>query len=283
MKLADLLTERQDHNKLPRPEPEVFSGDFLEYPIWIKAFETFIEGKTKTSAERLYYLGKFTTGEAKEAIRGLLSLDSQEAYVRAKKILTSRFGNTFLLSNAYRKKIENWPQIASNDGPGLRRFSDFLQHCRTAMESIEYLNVLNDPEENQKILNKLPSHLVNRWIRIVDRRITDDSSDEDEEAKPFKAVPRTSYPTFAKFCKFLKREARISCNPVTFQRFLKNEDPKKVSKVRAFAVSSVASQTVSALDRGEKAAKKRSCVFCKGMHELEICEKFIQIPLEKKR
>ena len=283
MMLADLLTERQDHNKLPRPKPEVFSGDFLEYPIWIKAFETFIEGKTKTCAERLYYLGKFTTGEAKEAVRGLLSLDSQEAYVRAKKILTSRFGNTFLMSNVYRKKIENWPKIAPNDGPGLRRFSDFLQHCRTAMESIEYLNVLNDPEENQKILNKLPSHLVNRWIRIVDRRIAEDSSNEDEEAKPSKAVPRTSYPTFAEFCKFLKREARISCNPVTFQRFLKNEDPKKVSKVRAFAVSSVASQTISALDRGEKAAKKRSCVFCKGMHELEICEKFVQIPLEKKR
>ena len=169
MKLADLLTERQDHNKLRRPEPEVFSGDFLEYPIWIKAFETFIEGKMKTSAERLYYLGKFTAGEVKEAIRGLLSLDSQEAYIRAKKILTSRFGNTFLVSNAYRKKIENWPKIASNDGPGLRRFSDFLQHCRTAMESIEYLNVLNDPEENQEILNKLPSHLVNRWIRKVDR------------------------------------------------------------------------------------------------------------------
>lgn len=137
-KLADLLTERQDHNKLPRPEPEVFGGDFLEYPIWIKAFETFIEGKTKTSAERLYYLGKFTTGEAKEAISGLLSLDSEEAYVRAKKILTRRFGNTFLVSNAYRKKIESWPKIASNDGPGLRRFSDFLQHCRTAMDSIQY-------------------------------------------------------------------------------------------------------------------------------------------------
>ena len=97
MKLADLLTERQNHNKYPRPQPEVFSGDFHDYPIWITAFETFIQGRTKTSDERLYYLGKFTMGEAKEAIRGILSLDSQETYVRAKNIFTSRFGNTLLV------------------------------------------------------------------------------------------------------------------------------------------------------------------------------------------
>ena len=112
-RLADLLVERQDHNKLPCPQPEVFSGDFLQYPIWIKAFKTFIKGKTKSSAERLYYLSKFTSGEAKESICGLLSLNSEEAYLRAKKILVTRFGNAFLVSNAYclqkedRKLAEN--------------------------------------------------------------------------------------------------------------------------------------------------------------------------------
>ena len=73
------------------------------------------------SSEHLYYLSKFTSGEAKEAISSLLSLDSEEAYVKAKKILMNRFGNAFLLSNAYRK-IENWLKIPPNDVPGLRRF-----------------------------------------------------------------------------------------------------------------------------------------------------------------
>ncbi len=282
-KLADLLTERQDHNKLPRPQPEVFSGDFLQYPILIKAFETFIEGKTKSSAERLYYLSKFTTGEAKEAISGLLSLDSEEAYVKAKKTLVSRFGNAFLVSNAYRKKIESWPKIGSNDGLGLRRFSDFLQHCKTAMNSIQYLSVLNDPEENQKILNKLPAHLVNRWIRVVDRSLTDDPSDDEADEKMSKTASETNYPTFADFCKFLKKEARIACNPVTFQRFSKNEDPKKVPKVKSFAVNSVASQTMNVPTHPERVAKKTICVFCKEPHELELCKKFLEINFEKRR
>ena len=129
MKLADVLTQRQDRDSLPCPEPEVFKGDLLRYPMWIKSFETFIEQKTKDPSERLYYLRKFTAGEAKEAVSGLLPLDSEEAYIKAKKTLASRFGDPFLVSIAYRRKISEWPRILLKDGPGLRRFSDFLLHC----------------------------------------------------------------------------------------------------------------------------------------------------------
>ena len=100
-KLADVLTQRQDRDSLPRPEPEVFKGDLLRYPMWIKSFETFIERKTKDPSERLYNLSKFTTDGAKEAVSGLLPLDSEEAYIEVKEILASRFGDPFLVSNAY--------------------------------------------------------------------------------------------------------------------------------------------------------------------------------------
>ena len=52
-KLDDVLTQRQDRDSLPHPEPEVFKGDLLRYPMWIKSFETFIERKTKDPSERL--------------------------------------------------------------------------------------------------------------------------------------------------------------------------------------------------------------------------------------
>ena len=79
------------------------------------------------------YLSKFTTDGAKEAVT---LVDSEEAYIEAKKILSSRFGDRFLVSNAYQKKISEWPRILPKDGPGLRRFSDFRQHCYTAMHSV---------------------------------------------------------------------------------------------------------------------------------------------------
>ena len=37
----------------------------------------------------------------------------------------------------------------SNDDYGFRK-SDFFHRCLTAMNTVEYLNFLNDPEENQK-------------------------------------------------------------------------------------------------------------------------------------
>ena len=75
-RLANLLAQRQDRDSLPRPEPEVFSGDPLDYPTWKKSSETFIERKTKDPSD---LLDKYTSGESKEAISGLLSLNSADA------------------------------------------------------------------------------------------------------------------------------------------------------------------------------------------------------------
>lgn len=90
------------------------------------------------------------------------------------------------------------------------------------MHSIRYLEVLNDPEENQRILRKLPNHLVSRWSRIVDKSI----EEEREEGHSREALGPTEvnstenargakYPSFEEFCRFLKTEARIACNPIT--------------------------------------------------------------------
>ena len=48
------------------------------------------------------------------------------------------------------------------------------------MNTFEYLNILNDPEENQKTIRKLPSYLVTRWSRIVDEWVTADELEDDE-------------------------------------------------------------------------------------------------------
>ena len=37
------LLEIKSQNRLPLPEPGIFSGDHLKYPTWIRAFESFVE------------------------------------------------------------------------------------------------------------------------------------------------------------------------------------------------------------------------------------------------
>lgn len=120
MQLADLLSERRTRDSLPLPEPEIFRGDLLHYPKWLKSFQTIVEDETSQPAKRLYYLRRYTSGEAKEAISGYTTLDTAEAYEEAKAVLKNRYGNPFLIANAYRKKINEWPKVKPNDGVSLR-------------------------------------------------------------------------------------------------------------------------------------------------------------------
>ena len=152
----------------------------------------------------------------KEAIQGLLQVRTPESYNKAKKILANRFGNPFSVGEAYMKKIERWPKILPNDGPGLRRFSDFLVSCKTAMDSIRYLEILNSPAENKKMYGKLPTYIVHRWSRVVQRWTTIDEEDEDNYRIQAGKLDSTvhAYPPFSEFCTFLRREADVACNTV---------------------------------------------------------------------
>ena len=90
-KLADLLSNKRDN--LPRMEQEVFTGELLRFPIWIKSFEAIIESHTDSSSERLYFLSKYTSGAAREAIEGVFSLECEEAYIQAKHTGVSIWGS----------------------------------------------------------------------------------------------------------------------------------------------------------------------------------------------
>ncbi len=84
LQVISKLLEAQSQNRLPLPEPGTFSGDPLQFPIWLKAFETLIESRTLNPAERLHFLGKYVTGEAKELIKGFMLLDGEDAYSESK-------------------------------------------------------------------------------------------------------------------------------------------------------------------------------------------------------
>ena len=58
-------------------------------------------------------------------VENLFVLSNENAYDDAKKLLDERFGDAFTIANAFRNKLEIWPEIPSRDGPSLRKFSDF--------------------------------------------------------------------------------------------------------------------------------------------------------------
>ncbi|KAF0305111.1 hypothetical protein FJT64_023225 [Amphibalanus amphitrite] len=200
--LAKLLTEKNNENRLPVLEPELFTGNIEKFPVWIKGFETYVEHRTSCPIERLHFLGRYTDGAAHSAIAGFLHLRTSDAYTKAKEKLVSRYGNDYLLANSYSKRLRDWPVIRGGDNKGLQQLANFLEHCLMASSAIAGMRTLDDPYTVQLVLKKLPYYVSDRWKRVVDSTV-------------FGRSPR--YPTFAAFVDFITTEARIACGPVSMQ------------------------------------------------------------------
>lgn len=197
--LVQALHDTMALTRLPAPEPSVFSGDPLKFIEWSTSFKALIERRCTNPADRLFYLQKYISGEARSVLEGNFYRKDEDAYNQAWEALNARYGHPFVIQRAYREKLNNWPKISSRDSVKLRQYSDFLTACSNAMPHIKGLQVLNDCEENQRMLQKLPDWVTSRWNRHVTKQLQ-----ETHE-----------YPSFKEFAKFLAHEADVACNPVT--------------------------------------------------------------------
>ena len=251
--LAEAISSAFNMARLPPPEPFIFDGDPLKYPDWIFAFDNLIDNKRCGVIEKLHYLKRYVSGRALAVVEGYFLLQSQDAYQRAREDLRKRFGNPFIISEAFRTKIKHWPAIKPRDGEGLRCFSDFLQQCNTAQLSIADLRVLDDNRENKKMLQKLPEGIAHRWVRYVTTY----------------TQKHGAFPKFSVFCRFVSKEAEIACNPLLkdfMSQNIKSELLKRRHEKQTFATQQIEQK----LDKTTSVVNKTSmhnqyqkqCVHC---------------------
>ena len=93
--------------------------------------------------ERLYFLGQYTTGKAREVIKGCLQRRSNDAYDEAKDLLQRQFGDPFSIASARITKLSTWPQIKPNEGGVLRNFAITLEQAQSAMKGMSHMQDLN--------------------------------------------------------------------------------------------------------------------------------------------
>ncbi len=153
---------------------------------------------------------------------------------------------------------------------GLQAFSDFLNACQGALPHVKGLQILNDYQENQKLVQKLPDWAISRWNHQVTQSLTDNRE----------------YPTFKEFATFVSTEAEIACNPITSFHALRNSElavekvnlkETKRSKVWVLTTqSSIENQDVV------KSVNKAPCMLCqKNSHQLNNCSNFLSKSLEE--
>ena len=142
------------------------------------------------------------------------------------------------------------------------------------MERIGSLRVLNDDQENRKLVSKLPRWASNRWSRLAYHW--------KEENKGF--------PPFSEFVKFVVKEADIACDPVLSSSLFSEEDSSKISSKeskiakpprRRLQGANTFATSLSKEGKGTGERKRlpasiiKSCIICNGAHDLDVCLEFM--------
>ena len=271
--LSALIAENQRISSLPIQEPPIFNGNYFDYPVFMRAFETIIETRVSANKERLYFLNKYTTGKAKDVIKGFVTLTSGDSYRQAKDLLGRRFGDPHRVSNAYKSRLKNWPQIGEGQSNDLQAFSDFLGQCEEAMRSMQFLSDLDSVEVLKQVSSKLPSYSGVKWCRHA------------FELK--KNHGRTV--TFHDLVKFVETEADLATDPVFSPDALKSERKKPSEKDKKAGhktqrqppnLNSMVTTTGDPLRTNTSTSdpkgqsKSRICPACSKDHTLSSCDEF---------
>ena len=153
--------------KLPKAEIMSFDGSPLNYYLFMKTFENSVEKCTEDYSLRLQLLIQYCTGKAKETIKCCGMMSGKDGYVKAKKLLEERFGEKYVVSNAWIEKLSEGPPISQNDREALLDMDDDLESCEITLAVAGRLNQINNEDKMMKILRRVPLYLRSRWQKRV--------------------------------------------------------------------------------------------------------------------
>ncbi|KAK3719410.1 hypothetical protein QZH41_004702 [Actinostola sp. cb2023] len=261
-----MLANQQRISSLPVQEPPTFNGDFFEYPTFVRAFEAIIENKVSSDRDRLYFLNKYTVGKANDVVKGFVTLNTDDGYKEARKLLAQRFGDPFHVAQAYKSKLKEWPQILEGDGAGVQSLSDYLVSCREAMKTMDCLLELNSTETLIQISAKLPSYVGTKWCRHA----------HELKQKTKKTI------LFSDLVEFVKTEANLATDPAFSPDILKRERNKEKSQDKEskrqlynrrvpYASTHYTSTSATREDEGVNVSQ---CPSCSKNHSLDDCQEF---------
>lgn len=161
--ITEVLVKQQRLSSLPPFSIPMFKGDPLEYKFFIRAFEHGIEDKTENCKDRLYFLEQFTMEQPRELVRSCQHMEPSRGYKEAKRLLKKHYGDDFKIATAHIDKALSWPSIKADNAEALQAYSVFLTGCSKTMDSIEYMEEMDNPTTMRTILSKLPYKLKEKW------------------------------------------------------------------------------------------------------------------------
>ena len=269
--LTKVLVECHQRASLPQRTLSPFNGDPLQYNAFMRAFLHSVEEKTTNPRDRLCYLEQFTRGEANTMVHSCMyNADPELAYKQAKAVLQKNYGNKYRITNAIIKRVEEWPEIKTDDAGKLNNFSLCLTELLNTAKNLNQCNEIDHSNNIKMVISKLPYCLKEKWCHTADYI-------QEEKGKCIQFVDVVT---------FVAKETRVLSNPVyedikgpqrrTDTTHSNVSQPGKPRNERQGFSTNITSQ------RQEQSTSKY-CLYCKmSSHDLEICRHLGAKPYEER-
>lgn len=183
------LIKNQERSLLPRHEPDIFDGnDVTCFRPFMHAFERIIDLHCDDNADKYYLLDKYTAGRAKQLVRSCDNGNPSEAYSKAIAVLHKKYGNEYVISEAYLNKLQAWPDIKSEDPKAVEDLSLYLTTCLNLMSSSDGMKQLNNHKDIRNVVQKLPFDMRKGWRKQTCKFIEEGTNIEFRHLEEFVAL-----------------------------------------------------------------------------------------------
>ena len=152
-----------DLMNLPKVSMMTFDGDPMQYHIFMNAFNTCIDSANVPPASKLNRLFELCKGKARTVINPCALGDATAGYERAKKLLKERFGDDYVISEAWVSKITSGPDVKGNNSDSLQAFTDDVRGCVETLRSMDRLQEVDTRSRLVQLMQRLPENLQSRW------------------------------------------------------------------------------------------------------------------------
>ena len=238
---------------LPRLELPYFNGEPTDFPIFQQIFDEVVHKAPIDDAAKLARLLQFCKGRAHDAIRSCMH--SRDGYARAKKILSERFGNPFLITEKLVNDLRHGKSVRTPEE--IRHLADELQTSLAILREHGTQSEVESQHFLVAVLQRFPKPIQYRWKKYA----------LDYKRKC------NQYPSLSHFAEFIAEEADDAMDPV--YGAIEGQRHEQQTEKRSFHGSSADqcndndSRTASSTPR-----RQRRCIMCGHPHRLFHCPEF---------
>jgi len=204
-------------------------------------------------------------------------MNTEAGYLKARKLLESKFGQKHKIAMAYVDKVTNGPTIKAEDAEALEGFTTLLASCTNTLKAIGYSSKFESPDCMQKIIERLPPKLQASWRDNADKILNTEGRDiciDDISLFVEQKARALSNPVFGKL-PFLEKEKKNNRD-----RGLRSKSEKCGDKqIALVTITDKKPPSTSSRDSSNSAnPSQKKCPFCNADHTLAECSSFAKVP-----